>query len=89
MTALRRLIRTILTPSARDEDTYLWALILIGHAMLGAALGDMLGPVAAALRLGVAAAYWCAKERGDLSRGGDLRDGIVDALAVGAGVYLS
>lgn len=89
MTALRRLITSILTPSARAEDGYTWAVIGIGHVMLGAALQGLLGAVGAAARLLITAGYWLAKERGDLKRGGSLRDGLVDAAFVGVGAFYS
>ena len=87
MTALRNLIAIILTPSQRDEDGYLWAVIAIGHVMLGAALQGLLGAAGAATRLGIGLAYWLAKERGDLRRGGGWRDGLVDTAFVGIGAF--
>ena len=51
MTALHRLFGIVLTPSARAEDGYIWALIGIVHAMLGAALQYWLGVSEAAVRL--------------------------------------
>ncbi len=85
MRALRQLIGTILMPSPRDESGYDWAVIGIGHVMLGAALQGVLGASGAALRLSIAMAYWAVKERGDLKRGGNLRDGLVDAALVAYG----
>lgn len=85
MTALRRLIREIMTPT--DGSPYVWAVIALGHVMLGAALQGALGWTAAGARLAVAVAYWWAKERGDLRRGGSLRDGLIDAAFVGVGAF--
>ncbi len=85
--ALRRLIATIRTPSRADEDGYTWALIGIGHVMLGAALQGLLGAAGAAARLLIAAGYWAVKERRDLRRGGGLRDGLVDAGLVCVGAF--
>ena len=56
MTGLRRLIDTILTPSPRGEDGYTWAVIGLGHVMLGAMLQGLLGWAGAGLRLAIAAA---------------------------------
>ncbi len=59
----------------------------IGHAVLGAAfcaLFGLWGIVAACL---IAAAYWLLKERGDLRRGGDLWDGIEDAICISLGAW--
>ncbi len=90
MRSLWTLWLTILTPSPRREDGYTWALIAIGHVMLGAAvagLADGWGnamPLAARLALSVG--YWLIKERGDLRRGGAMADGIGDAAWVGYGL---
>ena len=85
MNALRRLLAIIASPT--DGDSYQWAVIGLGHVMLGAALQGLLGVTAAAARLALAALYWVAKERGDLRRGGALRDGIVDTAFVGVGCF--
>lgn len=87
MTALRRLIDIIATPSLPDEDGYQWALIGIGHVMLGAALQGAVGAAGAVARLMITVAYWLAKERGDLKRGGSWRDGLIDAALVGFGAF--
>lgn len=85
MKPVSALIADIFTPSARDESPYLATLIAIGHAVLGAALPIWgAGPVAA-LRLGLV--YWLAKERADLRKGGQWRDGLVDAAFVGLGAF--
>lgn len=85
MNALRRLLAIIAAP--KTGDSYTWAVIGLGHVMLGAALQGVLGASAAAVRLSLAVAYWCAKERGDLRRGGSLRDGLIDAAFVGVGAF--
>ncbi|MFV0409457.1 MAG: hypothetical protein ACK5LJ_07085 [Paracoccus sp. (in: a-proteobacteria)] len=87
MRALNSLITTILTPSARDEDGYQWAVIGLGHVMLGAALQGLLGAAGVAMRLLIAVMYWLIKERGDVRRGGGLRDGLVDTALVGVGAF--
>lgn len=85
LTRLSDLWRDLTTPSERAERPYLSLLIALGHAMLGAALPIWgLGP-AAALRLGLA--YWLAKERADLKRGGSVRDGLTDTAFVAAGAF--
>lgn len=66
--------KEILTPSPPDEPPYRFAVIWIGHAMLGAAF-SFLGLVFAGL-------YWFAKERQDLRRKGNWVDGVVDTCAV-------
>lgn len=90
MTAILSLWRTILTPSPRREDGYTWAVIALGHVMLGAALAGLLDGLGAALvmsaRLALSLAYWLAKEAGDLRRGGGLWDGLGDAAWVGVGL---
>lgn len=86
MTALRRLLAELATPE--DGRPYVWATIFLGHAVLGLAIGQALGAEAAGIRALIALVYWLAKERGDLSRGGSLRDGLIDAAAVWAGAYM-
>ena len=56
MNALRRLLAIIAAPT--DGDSYQWAVIGLGHVMLGAALQGLLGVTAAAARLALAALYW-------------------------------
>ncbi len=55
--------------------------------MVGAALASILGAVSAAFRLFAALGYWFVKERSDLRRGGDFRDGLVDTAFVYLGCY--
>lgn len=64
------------TPDAQ-ADAYTW-----GAALLGA-----LGWTSAGARFALAVTYWWAKERGDLHRGGSLRDGLIDAAFVGVGAF--
>ena len=85
MKALRRLLAEVMQPT--DGTPYVWAVIALGHVMLGAALQGALGATAAAARLGLALAYWIAKERGDLRRGGGVRDGLIDAAFVAVGAF--
>lgn len=56
-----------------------------GHALLGACAAVLIGGWGLWFGLGVAVAYWLAKERGDLTRGGGIFDGIEDALMVWIG----
>ena len=78
---LKALWRSIVTPSSANETPYQFAVIAIGHAMLGAALswGGFL----------IAVAYWVIKERGDLKRGGAWRDGLIDTGFVSLGLIYS
>ena len=57
---------------------YLFIVIAIGHAMLGAALSWG--------GLAVGAVYWIVKERGDLKRGGAYKDGLFDTAFVIIGI---
>ena len=59
----------------------------LGHAMLGAAAAGVFGGWGLFFGLWVASAYWVAKERGDLRRGGALWDGMEDAVLVCVGTY--
>lgn len=77
----RDLWKEILTPSPPDEPPYRFAVIWIGHAMLGAAF-SFLGLVFAGI-------YWFAKERQDLRRKGNWADGVVDTGAVLLGTLYS
>ena len=85
--AIRKLWAEAMRPTIGSG--YLWAVIGISHVMLGAALQGVLGASGAAARLVVAFGYWMLKERGDLRRGGSLRDGVVDAALVGVGAFYS
>lgn len=87
MTAIGDLWRSIRQPSGDDETPYDWAVIAIGHVMVGAALASALGSLTGTLRLLVAWFYWISKERSDLRRGGGLRDGLVDTGFVYLGCY--
>ena len=78
------------TPSGQQGPlgaAYLRAVVGMGHALLGAAFVAPLGlyGLPAAYLLGLV--YWLAKERGDLRRGGDLRDGLEDAVMVSLGAF--
>lgn len=85
MIYINRLINEIMTPT--DGSPYLWAIIGIGHVMLGALLQGLLGATAAIARLSLAIVYWFIKERGDLKRGGSLKDGLIDSAFVGVGAF--
>lgn len=73
--------REILTPSPPDEKPYKFALIAIGHAILGATFSF------AGLLFGFA--YWLIKERKDLRRNGSLMDGLIDTGFVLVGTQYS
>lgn len=73
------LLKAINTPSGKDESPYTFAVIAIGHAMLGAVF-SWFGLIAAAL-------YWFVKERKDLKRGGAWLDGLVDTFFVALGTF--
>ena len=80
----------IMTPSTFTgplEKAYRRAVIGLAHAMLGAAAAGVFGGWGLAFGLAVAVAYWMAKERGDLRRGGALWDGMEDAVMVCVGTY--
>ncbi|MFC3169206.1 hypothetical protein [Paracoccus fontiphilus] len=83
--ALARLLHELATPTTGTG--YLWAVIAIGHVMLGAMLQGLLGAAGVGARLAIGIAYWLAKERGDLRRGGSLRDGLADAALVAVGAF--
>jgi hypothetical protein len=78
------------TPTGQQgplDAAYRRAVVGIAHAMLGAALVAPFGWYGLGAALGIALGYWLAKERGDLRRGGDLRDGLEDALMVSLGAF--
>lgn len=66
-------------------------VIGMAHMTLGAAGASLAAPEWAACgavaRLVLVAVYWLAKERGDLTRGGTLADGIEDTACVGLGCW--
>lgn len=86
ISTLRSIWREIVTPSLADEPPYTILLIAIAHAVLGASLAmiDAGLPVAVA-RAAIPLAYWLLKERGDLKRGGNVVDGLVDTAFVAFG----
>ena len=87
---LAELARPSTLPPDRLHGAYDRMVIGIGHAMVGAALVTLL-PAAfglgVTLRLTVTLAYWALKERGDLTRGGTLVDGLEDTALVGLGTW--
>lgn len=90
MSLLDLIWREINTPTGQIgplSRAYARAMSGIGHAMLGAAAAGVLGGWGIAFGLGVAVAYWMAKERGDLRRGGAIWDGLEDATLVCIGTY--
>lgn len=82
--------REINTPSGQVGPlSAAWGRMLSagGHALLGAAAAAPFGVWGLGGALVAAVAYWLAKERGDLRRGGELWDGAEDALMVGLGFW--
>jgi hypothetical protein len=82
---LHTLWRILRTPSGVGpiNPAHHRAATLLGHVVIGAALVAVTGTTAAPVAgIAWAAGYWLVKERGDLRRGGGLRDGIEDAAAV-------
>ena len=69
------------------NGAYTRAMSGIGHAILGAAFIAPLGWWGLGAALVLALAYWLAKERGDLRRGGDVWDGVEDAICVSLGAW--
>jgi hypothetical protein len=59
----------------------------IGHAVLGSVPCAFFGAWGLAAALPLAGLYWLAKERGDLRRGGDVWDGLEDAVMVSLGAW--
>lgn len=87
---LRLILAELRTPSNQQgplHGAYDRAVQGLGHAMLGAAAAGLFGGWGLAFGLAVAVAYWLAKERGDLRRGGALWDGLEDAVMVCVGTY--
>ena len=66
---------------------YLRAVSGMGHAVLGAAFCAPFGWWGLGAALAVAVVYWLVKERGDLRRGGDVWDGVEDAICVSLGAW--
>ena len=95
MTFWRDLWAELSTPSTAAPGplhaAYERAVIGMAHMTVGAALGSLLplewAAWSAVARLGIVAAYWLAKEAGDLRRGGTVADGIEDAACVGVGCW--
>lgn len=86
---LRDIWAAIRTPSRPDEAAYDRLVISLAHAVLGAALAVLTGPLAVVGAVGRAALpvlYWLLKERADLRRGGVLRDGLWDTAGVALGL---
>lgn len=83
--AVRRLYKEICSPTYGGG--YLWAIIAIGHVMLGAMLQGALGALGVAARLSIGIVYWCVKERRDLKRKGSLKDGLIDSTFVVVGAF--
>ena len=79
-------------PPGPLHGAYERAVIGMAHATLGAAGASLVAPQwavwGAGARLALVAVYWLAKERGDLTRGGTLADGIEDTACVGLGCFV-
>jgi len=87
---IHQIIAELKTPSGQTgplHGAYDRAVQGLGHAMIGAAMASVLGWYGLAAGLAVALAYWLVKEAGDIGRGGDVRDGIEDALMVWLGCF--
>ena len=87
--ALAAIWREIVTPSARDEGPFPAFLLGIAHCVAGAAACEVAagaGIGLAALRGALPLIYWLVKERGDLRRGGSVRDGMIDTAFVASGL---
>ena len=90
MDVIRKIIAELATPSNQVgplDRPYRRALIGIAHALVGAVLVSALPGYGWPLGLALGAAYWLIKERGDLTRGGGIVDGLEDAVMVSLGAW--
>lgn len=88
--SLRLILAELLTPSGQAGPAaavYRRAAEGVWHAVLGAACVAVLGGWGIAAALPLAAAYWWAKERRDLRRGGAFWDGAEDTVMVSLGAW--
>ena len=88
---IAELSRPSTLPPGPLHGAYERAVIGMAHMTLGAAIALAVPPSWAVCgvvaRLAIVAAYWLAKEAGDLRRGGTLADGLEDAACVGLGAW--
>lgn len=87
---LRLILAELRAPSNRQgplHGAYDRAVQGLGHAMIGASLACAFGVWGGAAAFALAVGYWLVKEAGDIGRGGDLRDGIEDAVMVWLGCF--
>ena len=87
---IRQIIAELKTPTGQTgplHGAYDRAVQGLGHAMIGAALAGAFGVWGGVAAFALAVGYWLAKEAGDIGRGGDVRDGIEDALMVWLGCF--
>lgn len=88
---MRRLWAILATPSPSDEAPHTVGAVAAWHGLAAMLVGTLfpglgwLGPLGGFVLS--FAAYWWAKERGDLRRGGGVADGIMDAAAVALGFW--
>ena len=90
MNVIQRIIMELKTPTGQvgpAPRAYLRTVVAGGHALLGAAFCAWFGAWGLALAVPVALAYWLAKERGDLRRGGKVWDGLEDTVMVSLGAW--
>ena len=90
MSILSAIIAELRTPSGQSgplSDAYARGSTAAWHMMLGAAMAWPMGEYQWLFGLLVAVAYWMAKERGDLRRGGRMMDGLEDAACVYIGTF--
>jgi hypothetical protein len=80
------IIAELRTPGS-GESVHHRATTAVGHAIVGAALVAPFGAWGLGAGLFLAVAYWWAKERGDLGRGGAVWDGLEDTVMVGLGAW--
>lgn len=87
---LQLIIAELRTPSGQTGPlgaAYARGAQAAWHMVLGAAVAWPMGNAQWLFGLLVAVAYWLAKERGDLRRGGGFCDGVEDAACVYLGTF--
>lgn len=90
MGLLQNMIAELKTPSGQIgplSQAYGRGAVAAWHMMLGAVAALPMGDLQWLYGLGVALAYWLAKEADDLRRGGGVMDGLEDAACVYLGTF--
>ena len=90
MRALRLIAAELATPSGQVgplPGLHHRATTAGGHAIVGAALTAPFGAWGLGSGIILAALYWLLKERGDLTRGGAVWDGLEDTVMVAFGAW--